>query len=81
MEYLRPSVRMQVWITYIHAYMPHQTNLMAPRDPLHASLTPWPLHLTCFSNHQKTHQMSLLILWDNLPLPLDPWDPIGLPLD
>ena len=27
-------------------------------------------HLACFSNHQMTHQMSLLILWDILPLPL-----------
>ena len=27
-------------------------------------------HLACFSNHQMTHQMSLLILWDISPLPL-----------
>ena len=39
-------------------------------------------HLACFSNHQMTHQMSLLILWDISPLPLwsvyhqelRPWD-------
>ena len=32
-------------------------------------------HLACFSNHQMTHQMSLLILWDISPLPLDPLGP------
>ena len=32
-------------------------------------------HLNCLSNHQKTHQVSLLILWDILPLPLDPLGP------
>ena len=41
-----PSAR-KIWITYIQAYMSmnhektHQTNPMAPWDPLDALLTPW----------------------------------------
>ena len=43
-----------------------------PRPPIDPQ---WPQNrspesFACFSNHQKTHQMSLLILWDILPLPL-----------
>ena len=31
-------------------------------------------HLVCITNHQRTHQMSLLILWT-------PWDSVGLPFN
>ena len=62
---------------------------MAPWDPPDAPLTPWDpktgllaslnskIHLNCFTNHQKTHKMLLLILSDILPLPLDPLGPPG----
>ena len=47
---------------------------MNPLGPLNRSLglIQTQDHLVCITNHQRTHQMSLPILWNILPLPLDP---------
>ena len=52
----------------------HQTNPMAPWDPLGIPLDP-------IAINQRTHQMSPLILWDTINHPLDPWDPQDVLLD
>ena len=50
---------------------------MNPLGPLNRSLglIQTQDHLVCIKNHQGIHQMSLLILWNILPLPLDPLRP------
>ena len=50
---------------------------MNPLGPLNRSLglIQTQDHLVCITNHQRTHQMSLPILWNILPLPLDPLGP------
>ena len=50
---------------------------MNPLGPLNRSLglIQTQDHLVCITNHQRTHQMSLPILWNILPFPLDPLGP------
>ena len=50
---------------------------MNPLGPLNRSLglIQTQDHLVCITNHQRTHQMSLPILWNILPFPLDPLRP------
>ena len=50
---------------------------MNPLGPLNRSLglKQTQDHLVCITNHQRTHQMSLPILWNILPFPLDPLGP------
>ena len=63
---------------------------MNPLGPLNRSLglIQTQEYLVGITNHQRTHQMSLPILWNILPScatsypsPLTPCDPVGLPLD
>ena len=62
------SPRCSPWPPWDPQAPPHQPP-MTPQTGLSFSLNSSD-HLACFSNHQMTHQMSLLILWDILPLPL-----------
>ena len=57
----------------------HQTNPMAPWNPLDAPLGPSD-HLDCHTNVDPSNVADDPILTSYLS-PLTPWDPVGLPPD